>query len=212
MSSDKVENRDPVRWPDSNTAFKPVYPLNRVDITPSGHEVHYDDTPGNRRIRIAHASGSYSEIANDGRLTTVTVGNEHKYCKQGITISIDQNQDIKIGGHSTIKVDGGAHIETKGETRVVMGGGKHSIQALGDLKIGAKNIDVVAQQTLNLGGKDVNVDSFGGTVTVRGPSVRILGYSELLMNSLGETSMKSDGPTKIGASTLTAVADRIDLN
>lgn len=203
MSSDSVKYRDKERLP--KTDFKPTYPLNRASITPGGHETHYDDTPGKRRIRVAHASGSYTEIGDDGRQTTVTVGNQHNYAKQGITLTIDQNNDVKIGGHNTLKVDGGAHIETKGQTNIVMGAGKHSVTGAGDIRVGAKNIEIVAQNELNLVGKDINIDSVnGGTVTVRGKTVRLLGYKDLIMNSMGTTSMHSEEETKIGAQKITA--------
>lgn len=207
MSSDSVKHRDKERLPKSD--YKPVYPLNRAEITPGGHEFHLDDTPGNRRIRLGHNSGSYFEFGDDGRSVNVVVGNEHKYNKQGVTISIDQNNDVKIGGHNTLKVTGGSHVEISGESKVVLGAGKHTVTALGDLKVGAKNIDIIAEQKLNLVGASVRIDATeagGDSVTVRGPGVNLLAYKELVMNSQGSTSMYSEEGTKIGAQLVTVLS------
>lgn len=177
MSSDKVKHRDKQRLP--KTDYKPTYPLNRAEITPSGHEIHYDDTPGNRRIRTAHASGTYTEMGDDGRTTSVVVGNKHEYVKQGVTVSIDQNSDVKIGGHNTLKVDGGTHIEIKGQTNIVLGAGKHTITTPGDLKIGAKNIEITAEQQFSVFAEQITLDAKqggSGGVTIRGPEVSIYGY------------------------------------
>jgi hypothetical protein len=181
MSSDKVKHRDKQRLPKSD--YKPTYPLNRAEITPSGHEIHYDDTPGNRRIRTAHASGTYTEMGDDGRTTTVVVGNKHEYVKQGTTVSIDQNNDVKIGGHNTLKVDGGTHIEIKGQTNIVLGAGKHTITTPGDLKIGAKNIEVTAEQDFSVFAEKITLDAKqggSGAVIIRGPEVYVYGYEGIV--------------------------------
>lgn len=192
MSSDKVKYRDKERLPKSD--YKPVYPLNRAEITPGGHEVHYDDTPGNRRIRIAHASGTYTEMGDDGRTTTVVVGNQHQYVKQGVTISIDQNNDVKIGGHHTLKIDGGAHIEVKGQTNIVMGAGTHTVTTPGDLKIGAKNIEMTAQEEFSIFGKYVVIDANedGGEMILRGPEIKIFGYDHIL-NKTKDFYIRAEG-------------------
>jgi hypothetical protein len=49
------------RLPDSS--FKAQYPWNATHVSRSGHEFHVDDTPGAERIRQAHRTGSYWELA-----------------------------------------------------------------------------------------------------------------------------------------------------
>ncbi len=103
------------------------YPYNQVIVTESGHEIHLDNTPGAERIRIAHRTGTYVEIGPDGRKVEFTVGNHHQYDKGGVTLTVDENQDVKITGHQRLLVGGGSHIEVRGDANMVVGGSSHSV-------------------------------------------------------------------------------------
>lgn len=46
----------------------PEYPFNRIFKTKAGHVLEVDETPGARRIRIRHPSGTVEEIDNSGNL------------------------------------------------------------------------------------------------------------------------------------------------
>ena len=98
------------------------YPWNSSYISRSGHEFKFDDTPGAETVRLAHKSGTYFEVSEDGRKVELVSGNEHKYGKGGLTLTIDKNGDIKIGGNLRLVVSGDAHIETKGNITATVGG------------------------------------------------------------------------------------------
>ena len=98
------------------------YPYNSSYISRSGHEFKFDDTPGSETLRLAHKSGTYFEVSEDGRQVELVVGNEHKYNKSGLTLTVDKNGDIKIGGNLRLVVTGDAHIETKGDITAAVGG------------------------------------------------------------------------------------------
>src|SRR5688572_19830252 len=101
MSEDNKANRI------NKTTYETKYPYNQCTIFECGHEVHYDNTPGKERIRIAHKHGSYIEMSADGKIVQYTVGNKQEYNKGGVTVTIDENQDMKVHGHARINVSGG---------------------------------------------------------------------------------------------------------
>lgn len=104
------------------TTYASEYPYNYSQVTRAGHEIQLDDTPGSERVRIAHKSGSYTEVSEDGRKVEVVTANESKTVKQSTTITIEKNGDIKIGGAARIVVGGDAHLEVKGDVNQVVGG------------------------------------------------------------------------------------------
>jgi hypothetical protein len=211
---EKVENRNTDRRYPYDDVFKPEYPLNRSMITPGGHEVHFDDTPGHRRIRIAHVSGTNIEIANDGRMTFKVVGNEHKYNKQGVTETIDGHYDTKVHGHARMSYGRGVHIEVHGETDIVLNGSNNSIVSTGNLRLGAKNIDIVAENTINMLGESVNVDALqggGGMVTIRGPGVRTRSYNDTIIQADKNLWVESGQNTRMAADKMTIEVNNYDL-
>lgn len=108
------------RLPPSTAA--PEYPYNNAMVTRSGHEMHWDDTPGRERVRMGHRAGTYFEISEDGRKVELVSANEYKYTKGGLTLTIDKNGDVKIGGMLRLVVGGDAHVEINGNATASIGG------------------------------------------------------------------------------------------
>lgn len=127
------------------TVYDGKYPFVRIEITESGHEIHYDDTPKKERIRESHKSGTYREISKDGKQVNMVVGNRVEYTKQGKTTTVDKNHDEKIGGSSRVSIHGGSHTEVKGNHSTAVDGdhktmvGKDVVTAVkGDMVTGVK--------------------------------------------------------------------------
>lgn len=108
------------RLPD--TSYKAEYPYNSVTVTRSGHEFHVDDTPGASRLRQAHKSGTFFEVSEDGRKVELIVGDNFSYTKGGLTLTVDNNGDIKIGGNLRLVVEGDLHAEVKGDMNSIVYG------------------------------------------------------------------------------------------
>lgn len=138
MSEDGQYKRHP------KSQFEAKYPHNKVMVTESGHEIHYDDTPSKERIRIAHKQGSYTEYGHDGRVVHLTTGHQINYAKGGITITTDKNYDTKVGGSSRVNISGHSHTEVngtmsqavEGDVRSAVGGDSVSV-VKGDMMMGA---------------------------------------------------------------------------
>lgn len=140
------------------STYDAKYPYNRVTVTESGHEIHLDDTPGKRRIRISHAEGSYQEISNDGRVVEVVVAGKHEYVKGGLTTTVDKNIDQKVGGSYRQNVSGDTHTEIKGQQTLAVG--SHQKNLIGGDQVTAAKGDVVLGAT---GG--VHITAAGGANT-----------------------------------------------
>ena len=152
---------------------KPEYPYNNAMVTRAGHEMHWDDTPGRERIRMAHRAGTYFEISEDGRKVELVSANEYKYVKGGLTLTIDKNGDIKIGGMCRVVIGGDTHVEINGNvTAAVTGNMNASVYENAELHVGqnatltsGQNITATAGQNLYASvGKDA-VAVVGGNMT-----------------------------------------------
>jgi hypothetical protein len=152
------------------TVYDAKYPYNRIEITESGHEIHYDDTPGKERIRRSHKSGTYEEISHDGKVVRMAVGNLIEYAKQGKTTTVDKNHDEKIGGSSRVSVSGGSHSEIKGNSSTAVDGDHKTM-------VGKDMVSAV---------KGDSVSGVGGKTTLR-----LAG--EVTMKGDGEVKTKVDG-------------------
>ena len=111
--------------------FQAQYPFNAVTVTRSGHEFHVDDTPGHERLRQAHKSGTFFEASADGRKVELVVGNDHKYVKGGLTLTVDNNGDIKISGNLRLVVEGDMQAEVHGNMNSIVSGDS-TVATLGD--------------------------------------------------------------------------------
>lgn len=134
--------QDP-RHPKSRFGAK--YPYNRVEVTESGHERHYDDTPGKERIREAHKSGTYYEVSPDGKRVDQIVGNKISYVKGGQTNTVDGSNDSKIHGGDRSSIGGDRHAEVKGSQtdanhghRKNISGGDQAQAINGDRSVGIR--------------------------------------------------------------------------
>lgn len=213
MSQDK-------RHPKS--AYDAKYPYNRIEITESGHEIHYDDTPGKERIRISHKSGTYQETTHDGKQVNMVVGNRVDYNKQGLTVTVDKNMDQKVGGSTRTSIHGGSHTEVKGtmstavdkDVKSMIGG--DSVSAVkGDMVTGVKG-----KTTMRLGGGievkgDAKIESkVDAEANLSfGKSLRI--YSKEKMSILSDDAIEIISPVSItlqvGSSHIIITPDAIHI-
>ena len=84
-----------------------VYPYNHVSESESGHLVEFNDTPGSESISVAHRSGTYSEVDQDGDMTVKVVGNNLEIVGKDKYITIDQDMNVTVGGNVVSTVTGG---------------------------------------------------------------------------------------------------------
>ena len=149
LSDDDKEESQSISTPDPEEWYGPVYPNNRVTQTASGHRIEYDDTPGKERIAQTHASGTTSQIINDGSKIESIVGD-------GFTV-YNKNNTVYIVGNCNLAVDGDASMRVGGDYKLDIDGDMYT-NVLGNrvTKVGLNDItEVLGKRELNIGKTDL---------------------------------------------------------
>lgn len=148
---------------DSKETPESKYPLQTVYQHSGGMRISVGNERGKEFFRIAHPSGSYIEMKPDGGVSTFNVGQNKTYNKGGVTLSVDENNDVMISGHNKLQVGGGAHIEVSGDAGIVTGG-NIALAGLGDLGLavgGNAYFGIQGKMSLNAqGGTEIKTTSF----------------------------------------------------
>lgn len=195
---DKERNRERERFTDVKKYSKGKYPMRYVEEHIGGHRVVVDSTPGHRVTETYHGSGTYKLVAEDGSEHRMVVGNKHEYLKQGYTLTVDQNGDIRIEGHARVIIGGGAHIEVKGDVNMVVTGNMTQTVG-GDYK------QVVLGNMITSVAGTLSTISQGDQLAKTGANYTADVASNYKMESGGTSDMKSGG-------NMTKKAPKIDLN
>lgn len=214
------------RYPPSSYDAK--YPFNRVQVTESGHELHFDDTPGAERIRLSHKSGSHMEFSANGRVTEVVVAGKHTYVKGGVTETYDSNHDFKSGGSTRVSVSGDTHSEVAGHSTSMINGDSRSI-------VGGDTVSVVSGDAVS-GVQGKACYKYGGGLEIKfdgsksdhntvntiadvaanmqfGQTLDVLAMQDITITSQTKITLKVGGSTLvITDSSITLTSARIDLN
>lgn len=203
------------------TSYKAQYPTNKVTTTRSGHEWHVDDTEGEERLRQVHRSGTYWEVSKDGRKVELVVGDGYSYTKGGMTLTVDKNNDIKVGGHYRLLVQGDGHIEVKGKCGIAVEGdcsvtvGQNlSAKVGGDLRAG-----VTGDAKILVGGK-TSLKSDGDINIISDGDIKMLAAGDFLFQCKGykhkvkgDAVIDIDGASKMKtAGNAKIIGSPIDLN
>lgn len=152
------------------------YPYNQVYQTAGGIRMIVGNEPGKETLKIFHPSGSYIEMMPNGKMVSMNIGENKQYNKGGVTITVDENQDVHIKGHSKLQVGGGAHIEVAGDAGII---------STGQVALSAKNLAVQA--------KHIYMGATGNfNLNVEGDSS---------ITTAGTTSIKSGGGISINSDT-----------
>lgn len=106
--------------PEPASSYRAKYPYNKVMRTENGHVVEVDDTPNYERLHVYHASGTYVEINQDGRMVVKTAEDSFEI--------VAKNKEIFVKGNVNIKIDGNA-TTTVGGTYTVQSGGNMTFKA-----------------------------------------------------------------------------------
>ena len=202
----KQRNRETERTPDANKYSKGKYPMRNVQEYVGGHRITVDSTPGYRIMERFHGSGTFEQWSEDGTETKVVVGNVQQHMKEGYSLTIDQNGDIRIEGHARVSIGGGAHVEIKGDATIYCQGdwtqyvnGNYNLTVTGHLSMsssGNHNVATEGDRNVDIAGNDTNrVDGSKDT--------KISGSNKT------ETGGKTD---EISGGNMTKKAPKIDLN
>jgi hypothetical protein len=178
------KNRNP-----KQSTERSQYPRQTIIKTAGGMTLLIGNEEGKEHLIISHPSGSHTEYHADGTVTSHTNAEAVNFVKGGMTLSIDENNDLKVTGHNKLQVSGGSHIEVAGDAGIVVAG---------DVMMGGMKNMAASFENLYLGARgNFNVNVEGDTK----------------ISTKGTTTFESQGEMKIAsASPITQQATKIDLN
>jgi hypothetical protein len=144
-------------------------------MTPTGHIIEIDDSPGAERIHVYHKSGTFIEIYPDGSMNERIVGDKYEiihhgnnlYVKGTCTITVDENAKIYVGKDANIQVDGNMNSYVAGKAAVISDK-EISVTAKEDISIvSEKNIKLSSGGFIDLStnsGSNVRLSDAGKTI------------------------------------------------
>lgn len=114
------------------SSYQGVYPYVQTMATEGGHIQEFDNTPGYERYRKIHPTGSYEEVAPDGRRTIKTVADDYYMVQADSSLMVGGDRKVNVGGNETYynmanvkrQTDGNEIIFIRGdETKSIEGDG-----------------------------------------------------------------------------------------
>ncbi|ADG60060.1 baseplate hub subunit and tail lysozyme [Acinetobacter phage Acj9] len=195
LSGPYEEEESPVLFEEPKSSYMGTYPYVQALTTEGGHSQEFDNTPGQERYRIRHPSGSYVEVAPDGRKTDkctgdlyhlaegnrneltsgqrkVNVGGIETYINFSDVIrQIEGKNNLKIAGDNTIEVSANEVKKITGDGTIEVGGNvKIIVTGNADVKVsGNADIKVDGNATSNVTGNYSM--TVGGTYSVTSGAV-----------------------------------------
>lgn len=154
------------------SSYDGEYPYVQVTETPAGHQWQVDNTPGSERVFFRHKKGTYIEISDDGSSVVFNVGDSKIYNKSGLTLTTDENGDIKIGGHGRLLVGGGLHGEVAGDSGLVIGGDL-AIAGMGKVNVRGQSFYFGSDGSLNINVQGAINIKAGGDIKINGATIRL---------------------------------------
>ena len=166
------------------------YPYVHVYKSESGHIKEVDDTPGNERLLDFHKSGTYQEIAPDGRRVVKVVGDNYL-----IVVADDQ---IYIEGSHNLYVRGNMNITCLNDVALNVGG-RVEMNVNEDFRLKAKSI------SLETTSGDVNIYSTNNLYTRSGANTSIFAGKNINQGAGANVSIAA------GSNIIAAAATKVSI-
>lgn len=174
------------------------YPLNQVKETASGHVIEYDDTPGNERILIKHATGSGVELRADG--STIVSATNNKIEVTG------GNQKVIVEGNGTLVYKGNLNLSVTGDLNIDCA--NFNLEVNGDKKV---NIDGNYREEINGNVGSLVNGNVNRTSTKATTDVRLGDYTSVIK---GDQNLVVSGDSKfnVGRTSKITAKDELDIS
>ena len=142
------------------------YQFSRTEITPSGHELSFYDTPENQRLVVKHSSGSSIEFKADGSIFIKAIKDIHTFGSALSEPSTGTGSTQGGGDVSTLRYATDLDLDVKGKLRISANQLEIDISDTtklisgSDLKMTANNIESRADENIALEStKSIYVDT-----------------------------------------------------
>lgn len=193
--------------PEPQSAYSAIYPFNKVFTSEGGISVEYDDTPLNRRIRVIHPSGTYTEINETGRVVTKAVDNTFEIDLRNRNVYIQGQLTVQVLGDSIFNVNGDASINVvKNATISVLQNAIASVgqnltaevQGVANITASKLNIEATSDITVVAGGTfSVHASTIdfisGSRISLTGVAIVVTAGVGFIVNSIGDNHINAGG-------------------
>jgi hypothetical protein len=214
-ATSNVTSADGSSWSQPNSPYSASYPHNFVHETKSGHAFELDDTPGNERINLYHASGSFIEMDSKGTTVIKSGGNMVMVIEADGMIKIDGNYHVTATGTINLLAQNDMNIQVDGNLKTTVSG-NYELNVAGYMNTNVgeairtrglsmalesqNNFDIFSGVEMHLGGQIISAKSSGalflnsvtGNVEIKsGVDTNIYGASNLNLKSATKANIQS---------------------
>jgi hypothetical protein len=182
-----------------------------INMTPSGHIIEYNDTPGGERILIKHKSGAGIDMLPDGSIG-ISVGRSHVMTiKDDMTIIVSGNASYDFRGDVDFKVGGNFNISALNMNVNLKGNLTETIKGNHRATV-TKNKGTVVQKNNSLTVLDTNAVTVLGNMTniVKG-TLKQAAEGNIVFVSGAETKITSQSKLDISSPSANIAAESLLL-
>lgn len=150
------------------STYASVYPLNKAQVSESGHSMEMDDSPGAERLDLRHRTGSGVEFQPSGDAVQKTMNNHYMMINGASFEGVSGGKTVSIGAGLNLQTSGGAGIiamvDGGGGIDITVTGGNVKINVTGDIAItNSGKVDITSGGPMNL--------TAGGPMALKAPKI-----------------------------------------
>ena len=150
----------------------PVYPLNKVRETESGHLIEIDDSPNAERILTYHRTGTYDEVQPDGTKIVRVVGTNYQLTAGSNFVYVKGDVNMKVDGNMSQAISGNYNLEVGGDWNI---------------KVGSNKVENVGQNIFSNAGDSINSSAEGGSYNLTSAKDTVMTAGRSLTGGAGNT-------------------------
>lgn len=208
-------------------AFRGQFPYVHSHKSESGHIKEVDDTPGHERLLDYHRSGTYEEIASDGRRVVKIVGDNYTIVAGTDSIHVEGSSNMYVRGNMSITCLNDVTINTGGSIELNVAEEFRLKASSIFLESSNGNIDIYSSNSINTRSKantslfsnsNINLLSNNSISTYASNNVVTAANNKITLASKEYISMDSpyvytnkEKQVKVAASNTVAVARKTGL-
>lgn len=189
-----------ILFKEPESSYQGVYPYVQTMNTEGGHIEEFDNTPGQERYRLIHPTGSYEEVAPDGRRTIKTVADDYYMVSGDSSLMASGDRKVNVGGNEVYYNMGNRRRQTDG-TEIIFIRGDETKTVEGDGTLYVKgNVKIVVD-----GNADIEVKGDAKTHVVGNHEYTVDG--NLTWKIAGEVSIEVGGSWTEKMATMSSIAN-----
>lgn len=202
------------------SSYKGEYPYVQTMHTEGGHVLEFDNTPGQERYRLFHPTGSYEEVAPNGRRTTKTVEDDYIMIQGDGSKLIAGNSKTNVGGDEIYYNMGNLRRQTDGSENIFIRGdevktieGDGTLLVKGNVKVivqGNADVEVQGDAKVHVDGNcDSTVD--GNYSLIVGGNYTMMVQGTVVQNAVGSWTQTMKSMSSVSSGQYTVDGSRIDI-